>query len=207
MIFRKHTIRKILFFSIPALALAVFSSCHSDKVPGYEFMPDMYRSPSYETYSSNPNFSDSMTARVPVKGTIPRGYMVYPYQNNKEGYETAGKELVLDPAMHTAENIAEGKRLFEINCRHCHGDEGKGNGPVIEKGFPPPPSFSGAQLKELPFGKIIHSITYGKNLMGPHASLLTFPERMKVAMYIQKLQKPDEPKADAMPAAEITKKK
>ena len=47
----------------------VFSSCGdsasdgiktSDK-PGYEYMPDMYRSHAYETYTMNPNFSDSMT--------------------------------------------------------------------------------------------------------------------------------------------------
>ncbi len=61
-------------------------------------MPDMYRSPSYETYSSNPNFPDSITSRQPVKGTIARGdaiftdmdRMPYVYPNTVDGYEQAG---------------------------------------------------------------------------------------------------------------------
>jgi mono/diheme cytochrome c family protein len=27
-------------------------------------------------------------------------------------------------------SIARGKELFNINCKMCHGDEGKGNGPI-----------------------------------------------------------------------------
>ena len=40
--------------------------------PGYEYMPNMYRSPSYETYSENPLFKNNSTARKPVLGTIAR---------------------------------------------------------------------------------------------------------------------------------------
>ena len=36
-------------------------SC-SNPGPGYEFMPDMYRSPSLETYGQNTYFSDSLNA-------------------------------------------------------------------------------------------------------------------------------------------------
>src|SRR5690242_19807202 len=106
----------------------MFSSCSdSTSKPGYEYMPNMYRSPDYETNSPNPNFKDSMTERQPVKGSIPRGFMPYPYPNTPEGYEAAGKELK-NPFQATEENIAEGKKLFEIFCIHCHGPEGKGDG-------------------------------------------------------------------------------
>jgi hypothetical protein len=64
------------------------------KHPGYEYMPNMYRSPSYETYSVNPNFSDSMTARKPVTGTIPRGFIPFEYENTLDDYLSAGKELI-----------------------------------------------------------------------------------------------------------------
>ena len=52
------------------------------KHPGYEYMPDMYRSPSYETYSENPLFSNNSTARQPVEGTIPRGFVPFEYGYN-----------------------------------------------------------------------------------------------------------------------------
>src|SRR4051812_25907647 len=72
---------------------AFISSCNytTPNHPGYEFMPDMYRSPSYETNSINPLFADSMTDRLPVAGTVPRGdYLPYPYPATNDGYEAAG---------------------------------------------------------------------------------------------------------------------
>jgi len=178
-------------------AIAVFtiaasvSSCNDDpKHPGYEYMPDMYRSPSYETNSGNGLFKDSLTNRLPVSGTIPRGttYMPYPYPNTPEGYEAAGKDLK-NPLPKSEENLAEGKYLYENYCMHCHGEQGMADGKIIQNGkFPPPPSYSGP-LKDLVEGKMFHSITYGKNLMGSHASQLNQTERWKVIMYVQTLQK------------------
>jgi len=50
---------------IPPLGAGGLSCSDDPKKPGYEYMPDMYRSPSYETNSSNPLFADSMTERQP----------------------------------------------------------------------------------------------------------------------------------------------
>ena len=71
--------RKIVSIIVSVAAVAQLASCTNDdiKKPGYEYMPNMYRSPSYETYSSNPNFADSMTSRQPVEGTIARGNEIY----------------------------------------------------------------------------------------------------------------------------------
>ena len=189
---KTKNIAKLSYSLLAGLGLVfAVSSCNDDtKKPGYEYMPDMYRSPSYETYSSNPLFADSMSARKPVAGTIPRGdtYMPYAYPDNNEGYEAAGKDLK-NPLEKTDANLAEGKRVFENMCSHCHGMEGKGDGTIIANGkFPPPPSYSG-QLKDLPEGKMFHSITFGKNLMGSHASQLNQKQRWQVIMYVQTLQK------------------
>jgi mono/diheme cytochrome c family protein len=188
-VFSKINIAYSLFLGL-GVVIAI-SSCNDDpKSPGYEYMPDMYRSPSYETNSVNPNFKDSLTDRKPVAGTIPRGttYMPYPYPNTPEGYEAAGRDLK-NPFETNEANLAEGKHLFENFCMHCHGPEGRGDGSIIQNGkFPPPPSYSGP-LKDLPVGKMFHTITYGKNLMGSHASQLNQTERWKVIMYVQTLQK------------------
>ncbi len=126
----------------------------------------------------------------PVAGTVPRGKAeyVYPFPNTNEGYEEAGKKLK-NPLPKTPENLAEGKRLYELYCIHCHGEKGNGQGTIVQaEKFPAPPSYYGPQLKDLPEGKMFHSITYGKNLMGSHASQLSPQERWKVILYVQALR-------------------
>lgn len=157
--------------------------------PGLEFMPDMYRSPSYSAYQSNPYFKDSVSALRPVAGTIPRGYNTYfPYSNTNEGYEAAGTELKNTLTV-SNKNTEEGKRLFGIYCQHCHGEKGDGQGTLKIKGdkFPVPSYFDDLHIN-LPEGKMFFSVTYGKNLMGPHASQLDPEQRWKVIHYIKSLQ-------------------
>ena len=47
---------------------------------------------------------------------------------------------------------------------------------------------TGGTMKELEPGNIFHSITFGLNAMGPHASQLTETERWKIVLYVQQLQ-------------------
>jgi mono/diheme cytochrome c family protein len=189
----------VLGFAVLAVGV---SSCKNDPLsPGVEYMPDMYRSPSVETYSTNSFFKDSLANRKPVPGTVTIGdrwnnefspnAIPYPYENTPEGYEKAGAELK-NPLPKTAENIEQGKQIYTKFCVHCHGTTGQGDGTIVANGkFPgPPPSYSGP-LANLSEGKMFHTITYGKGLMGSHASQLNKVERWKVAMYVQTLQHPN----------------
>ncbi len=175
-----------------ALVFTMFfllSSCNKDpKHPGYEYMPNMYRSPSYETNSANPNFKNGLTNQKPVSGTIALGApLPYSYPNSIEGYEKAGLELK-NPIPLNKNVLAEGKQLYSAFCTHCHGGTGAGDGIIVNNGkFPPPPSFQ-IQLKDLPEGKMFHSITYGKNLMGGHASQISVDERWKIVHHLKTLQ-------------------
>lgn len=181
-------------FSGTAVLIAgiCLTSCGSDPLsPGLEYMPDMYRTPALEPYSVNDNFADSMEARVPAKGSIPRGYLPYGIPQTNEGYELAGTSLV-NPFPANEAILAEGKEIYTKFCMHCHGKEGAGDGPTVTAGgHPPPPAYNSAALAGLPEGKMFHSITYGKNLMGPHSSQLTVDERWKVVRFVQTLQNPD----------------
>jgi mono/diheme cytochrome c family protein len=191
--------KKLFLYIITIAGIMQFSSCIYDnpKTPGYEYMPDMYRSPSYETYSANPNFSDSMTARQPVEGTIARGdatynnfdRLPYPYANTPEGYEEAGVKLH-NPLEKSQQNMAEGKRLYENYCIHCHGATGQGDGLVAQNNGPKPPAYNSEALKNLPEGKMFHTTEWGKNMMGSHASQLTATQRWKIIMYVQTMQQP-----------------
>ncbi|MDO9187629.1 MAG: cytochrome c [Bacteroidia bacterium] len=178
-----------------------FTSCekHDANSPGVEFMADMYRSPSLESNMSYTSLTDSTVMqanRLPVEGSIARGFMPYMYANDTAGYANAGRFLH-NPLEKNEINLKKGEELYGKFCVHCHGAAGAGDGLVGAKLPGAPPSYTGAALKNLPEGKIFHSITYGKGLMGPHASLLDKEERWKIVQYVQKLQNPE----GAAPAA------
>jgi len=179
------------------LLFALFiSSCgkKDPNSPGIEFMPDMYRSPSVEVYNSNSFYTDNSGSRLSVKGTISRGFMPYPYANDTAGYGAAGRELK-NPIPLTPEVLAEGEVLYGKFCVSCHGAQGNGDGLVADKLPGAPPAYSGA-IKNLPEGKIFHSITYGKGLMGSHASQLYQEERWKLVHFVQKLQHANDKSAE-----------
>lgn len=182
-----------------AVVSMVFTSCNNvPESPGWEYMPDMYRSSSYETNGHSPVFADSMVNRQLAAGTITQGAIAnseysaikrpYPYLNDSAGYENAG-HFLKNPFPASDEVIAFGKDRYEKFCIHCHGSAGKGDGSVVEKGnFPPPPAFDSPQLKNLPVGKMFHTLQYGKGMMGSHASQLSREERWKLLRYVQTLQ-------------------
>ncbi|MBC8464393.1 MAG: cytochrome c [Bacteroidetes bacterium] len=183
---------------IASVSMLSLSSCSDDKTTpsSYEFMPNMYRSPSMETYSMNNVFADSMNARQPVEGTMPRGFVGYDYDNSLEDYLRAGKEMVT-PFEATEENLAKGKKLYAMFCTHCHGKKGDGAGTITHAVYGAVPSYAddvmarrtGKSMSELSAGNIYHTIYHGLNAMGPHASQLNNDERWLITMYVQELQK------------------
>ena len=106
---------KIAYLTLATIAASLaLQSCGADgDHPGYEYMPNMYRSASYETYSENPFFENGITSQTPVKGTIPRGFMPFEYENSLEDYLRAGNELN-NPLELNSEIL---KR--ESNCMRC----------------------------------------------------------------------------------------
>lgn len=198
----KNVIKGFAAFAV----LVALTGCVSDPLsPGLEYMPDMYRTQAYKAYTVNPNFGDSTSARLPVNGTIPRdgmytNYVPYEYPNTIEGYEAAGANLK-NPIPATPQVIEEGKYLFNLYCSHCHGEKGDGQGQLVTAGkFGGVPSYQG-QLKDLPEGKMYHTLMYGKNMMGSHASQLNRKERWSVVRYVQVLQKGGAMPTDSTAAA------
>lgn len=178
-----------------AIVAAVISitSCREEGGMAPEYMPDMYRSPAVEPYFdygelrgkySDTTYTNKMTARQPVEGTIPRGFQPYGYENTLEGYEMAGQNLK-NPVAYSEDVLKEGEELYGMFCIHCHGKTGQGDGSLVEREkFPPVPTKFNGTL-ELAEGKMFHSITYGKGLMGSHSSQLTQEERWKLVHYMR----------------------
>lgn len=190
--------KKTKFISLIAVlgcvSIAMTSCDKKDKnSPGVEFMPDMYRSPSLETNMAYTTLAkgDTLQAnRMPVSGTIARGYMPYIFPDTPEGYERA-KINAHNPLERTEKNIKSGEELYTKFCVHCHGGSGQGDGPVGLKLPGAPPAYTAADKINLTEGELFQIITYGKGLMGPHASLVSQEERWKLVLFVQHLQHPD----------------
>ncbi len=188
--------KKYFIYLLGVVAL-YFAGCKAGgNYTGREYMPDMAHSKAIEAYVKTPTidgeplFANGSSARLPVSGTIARGYMPYSFPNSEDGYNQAGNSLI-NPYHADRENAAKtGKELYNIYCAVCHGEGGKGDGSIVKNGpYPPPPSyFKDETYMTLAEGKMMHSTQYGKNLMGSYASQLTQDERWKVITYIKELQ-------------------
>lgn len=135
---------------------------------------------------------DNVKYMLPYKHGAPVGgdkaYGLFGMEQDTFGYQNSAFDV--NPIPYSDEVLKEGKELYGLFCVHCHGESGDGQGSVVTNSngkFPPPPSYSGP-LKDLPAGTIFYSITYGKGMMGAHASQLNKEERWKLVWYVQKLQ-------------------
>lgn len=180
---------KKISISVIIVTGIIYTSCTKKDVnsPGFEYMPDMYRAVGLEYYHPITVDGDTIWgAMLPPRNTIARGYKPYPYPNTAEGYELAGKNLK-NPIPYSEEVVKEGEELYSKYCIHCHGATGQGDGKVAGKLPGPPPPYTSPNILNLPEGKMFHSITYGKGLMGSH-NFLSIDERWKLIHYIHKLQ-------------------
>jgi mono/diheme cytochrome c family protein len=212
----KSSIIKLIPAVAVALALVSCNRAGKDE-PGSIYMPDMTYSNAYETYSTSDIVTpegNNMSARKPVEGTIPYNYipqdpkvktnqtllMSYVIKNHfshdidkQDAERVRAAAEIADPLENSEENLAEGKRIFEINCTPCHGQQGEGNGQLIElPGGGDGPYTSRPQpyktlLPPLKDGAIFYSVSYGKNMMGGYGFQLSVKERWQVIHYIKKL--------------------
>ena len=119
--------------------------------------------------------------------------MPFNYGEGEDERIRAGMEVripnfyISDPDV-AESNSNEGKKLYEVFCLHCHGEKGAGDGKVVAASgeLIVPPSYE--SLKDRTIGSLFHTITHGKNAMGPHGSQLDKDERWKVALYVRTLQ-------------------
>lgn len=177
---------KHLKLIIALVIVASFMACNNKRKPQIQYMPDMYESVPYDANGAT-SAGNVPVNRKPVAGTISRGGVVtYDIPDTNEGYEKAKLE-VKNPLEATEENLSKGKELYGIYCAVCHGNKGDGNGILSERDkFNGIPSYKDRDINE---GTIYHVIVHGKNLMGSHASQLTYKERWQVVQYVEKLKK------------------
>jgi mono/diheme cytochrome c family protein len=182
---------KSVFNICVLLGLSVFVvSCKNDKKPNYQYMPNMYESVAYETYSESDAFASNngikgKEGQLPPSGTVKQGFVPYDVPNTPEGY--AFSKSILTSGL-PADKLDEekGKELFNIYCAICHGEKGDGQGNLVKREkFLGVPSYKERAVSP---GSVFHVITYGLNSMGSHANQLSQEERWQVVDYVLKLK-------------------
>ena len=130
----------------------------------------------------------------PPEGAIPRGFDPYPFKGAPE----AAAALVNPLKSDDPKVIDRGKLAFGRYCVPCHGETAAGDGLVVKKGFPAPPSLMTQKVRDWSDGSIYHVISEGQNIMPSYASQVRREDRWAAIRYIRKLQS-EQPVAPAAP--------
>jgi mono/diheme cytochrome c family protein len=95
--------------------------------------------------------------------------------------------------------LQRGRQRYEIYCAACHGLDGRGDGMVVQRGFPAPPSYHSERLRQAPDSHFYNVITHGYGVMYPYADRVSPDDRWAIVAYVRALQL-----SQHVPAAQLT---
>ncbi|HEX4025757.1 MAG TPA: cytochrome c [Steroidobacteraceae bacterium] len=172
---------------LAALAAVLLSGCEKG-------MHDMYHQPRYDPLAPSPLWSDGGAARLPVPGTqiAARGGFAVS-SSGRAGYDLAQRwnrdeYAMANPYPLTAALLARGRERFQIYCAPCHGPIGDGDGYIVRRGFPAPPSYHIDRLRTASDRYLFDVITNGYGLMYSYADRVAPADRWAIVAYIRALQ-------------------
>lgn len=99
-----------------------------------------------------------------------------------------GRDATEFPFTVTRAVLARGQERYTISCSPCHGLVGDGNGMIVQRGFPRPPSFHQQRLRDAPVGHFFDVITNGYGRMYSYAARVGPENRWAIIAYIRALQ-------------------
>jgi mono/diheme cytochrome c family protein len=186
---------------VPTLVVVLLAGC--DRL-------DMYDQPRYEPLEASDFFSDGLSARQPVEGTIPRGGLRNDepfYTGKEEGKLVSQIPEAAFRAIHgrdprhfnrpyddTSQSelrralLERGQERFNIYCSVCHGRLGDGDGMIVRRGFRKPPSYHIDRLRQAPAGHFYDVMTNGFGAMASYANRIDVDDRWAIVAYVRALQ-------------------
>lgn len=179
---------------------------------------DMQDQPRYKYYKKSDFFKDHKAMRELPEGTVARGFLREDkafYQGKKEnidssaqattGTDAKGNTVVTsfpnviekNPVPITAELVDRGEQRYKVFCIVCHGPVGNGDGMVVRRGYPQPPSYNDDRLRNAPDGHFFDVITNGWGKMNSYGSQVPPEDRWAIVAYIRALQISQNPNGNA----------
>ncbi|HET6853754.1 MAG TPA: cytochrome c [Pyrinomonadaceae bacterium] len=171
---------------------------------------DMQDQPKMKPYRATSFFSDRLSSRQPIEGTVPRGFLrsdtAY-YTGKKAGSSPSASptpgtaqpgagaqantypdDVDTFPFPVTKEIVMRGRERYDIFCSVCHGLTGNGDGMIVRRGFRRAASFNDDRLRKAPVGHFFDAMTNGWGAMPPYASQIPVQDRWAIIAYIRALQ-------------------
>jgi Cytochrome C oxidase, cbb3-type, subunit III len=147
---------------------------------------DMHLQPKYLPYAPTEFFHDGRSERQPVEGTVARGQLRLDellYTGKENGVESNRFPFPI-----TRADLERGRERFNIFCTPCHDYTGSGNGMIVQRGFPHPPSYHIDRLRNAPVGHFFDVMTNGFGAMYSYGSRIDPEDRWRIAAYVRALQ-------------------
>lgn len=151
---------------------------------------DMYTQGYSRTWDRNTFFANGSSMRHPVEGTVAR----------QQFHPDAPAPATVDAAL-----LQRGQERFDIFCTACHGQAGAGDGMIVQRGFPRPPSFAEGKLRTADAKVFYDAITNGYGVMYSFATRVSPADRWAIVAYIRALQRSQDTAVASLPPDDRTK--
>lgn len=213
--------RVAIVITLAAALTAVVAIAGCEKL-----MQNMYDQPKYEPLEASSLFADGRASRPLIPGTVAQssGALADASSGGIGASIIIGAEhgplLPLDarglvqarlPARRnsiarrrkptTLRTLRRGQERFNVYCSPCHGRAGDGNGMIVQRGFPRPPSLHTEALRLAPIDHFYGVITHGYGVMYSYADRVPPRDRWAIAAYIRALQLSRHATLDDIPKA------
>jgi mono/diheme cytochrome c family protein len=172
----------------PAMLFAIaLAGCEKAK-------QDMYDQPRYKPFAGSTLFADGASARPLPPGTVPHSRGVFSgTSSGRIGEHDVEREQAAlaaqsNPYPVTTQLLRRGRERFSIYCVPCHSPAGDGDGRVVRRGFPAPPSFHQDRLRSAPDRHFFDVMTHGHGIMYSYADRVEPADRWAIVAYIRALQ-------------------
>ena len=172
-------------------------------------MHDMYDQARYKPLAASDMFADGGASRVPVEGTEPhaRGEFV-DTSSGRLGMDAQERwdrdeSAQANPYPVTLALLQRGQQRFDIYCSPCHSVRGDGDGFIVRRGFPSPPSYHIDRLRKAPDRHFFDVITHGYGIMYPYADRVNPSDRWAIVAYIRALQFSQNVRTEHLSAQEL----
>lgn len=182
----------ILLLSCAAVVSVLGFRGEKSTRPPLELFPDMDRQPKLRPQTAASFFTDGMSSRLPVDGTVARGsaYEISPVNTGRMPSSPGITNFVQHiPVPVTAKLLQRGHERYNIYCSPCHNVNGDGKGITGKYGMVGMANFHDPRLVQMSDGELFDTITNGKNNMGSYAANIDIPDRWAVVAYLRALQR------------------
>ena len=142
-------------------------------------------------------FADGRSSRPLVPNTVARAL-----ERNDDFFFSGsvyGRLVRGFPSTVTRSQVLRGRDRFNIYCSVCHGPAGEGDGMIVQRGFPSPPSFHDQRLRDAPEGHFFYVISHGYGAMYGYADRIDIEDRWAIIAYIRALQLSRNSKVEDVP--------